>query len=143
MKTLVILLTMASLTILSCTQPSVSEILKSEAGKKEVISAVLSNEQVSAELLDSLMLTQHTQMMTKMDAMMKGDAMMQSDMMGKMMDMCKTDTTMYKKMVGQMMDMCNADQSRCEMMKMSMRSRPNVMKSMQDMGDMKGMKMEQ
>jgi hypothetical protein len=142
MKTLSILLATACLFILGCTQPSASEMLKNDTGKKAVISAVLSNEQVSAELLDSLMLTQHAQIMNKMDAMMTGNPMMKSDMMGQMMSMFKTDTTMYKTMLGGMMDMCNADQSRCEMMKMAMQSRPNVMKSMQNMEDMHGTKME-
>lgn len=138
-----LMLLLATLLYLTgCTQPKVSAMLKDDAQKKEIISAILSDEQVSAELIDSLMNKNHGQMMIKMNAMMSGDKMMQGNMMGKIMDMCKTDSAMCKKMMGMTMDMCDADQSKCNMMMGAMQSHPNVLKSVQSMCDMKGMKMK-
>ena len=119
-----ILLTAAVFYLSGCSQPNVSDMLLHEDQKKEIYSAILSNDQASSELMDSLMTKHHEQMMMKMHSMMMGDAMMQKDMMDKMMDMC------------------NADSSMCKMMMGSMQSRPNVMKSMQSMCDMNSMKGE-
>ena len=72
----------------------------------------------------------------------KNDQAMQMDMMNSMMSMCKSDTAMCKMMMDKTMEMCDMDQSKCNMMMGSMQSHPNVMKSIQGMCDMKGMKME-
>ena len=61
-------------------------------------------------------------------------------MMNSMMSMCKSDTAMCKMMMDKTMEMCDMDQSKCNMMMGSMQSHPNVMKSIQGMCDMKGMK---
>lgn len=129
--------------ITACTQPTAKNMLENDAQKRDIISAILVNEAVSSELMDSLMIRHHDQMMTKMNSMMTGDKMMQGEMMGTMMDMCKSDDAMCAMMMGKTMDMCDADSTKCKMMMSSMQSHPNVMKSMQGMCDMKGMDMKQ
>jgi len=128
--------------ITSCTQPTAKNMLENDAQKRDIISAILVNDAVSSELMDSLMIRHHDQMMTKMNSMMTGDKMMQGEMMGTMMDMCKSNDAMCAMMMGKTMDMCDADSTKCKMMMSSMQSHPNVMKSMQGMCDMKGMKMK-
>jgi len=71
--------------------------------------------------------------------MAKGD---KEKMMNNMMDMCKTDSSMCKMMMAKTMDMCESDSSMCKMMMGSMKSHPKVMKSMEGMDNMKGMKMK-
>lgn len=142
MKNITILLATAVILFSTgCAQSKASDMLKNDAQKKEIISAILSNDQASSELMDSLMIRHHEEMMMKMNTMMTGDTMMQQDMMTKMMDMCDTDSSMCKIVMGKMMDMCDTDQSKCNMMMGSMQSHAHVMKSMQGMCDMKGMKM--
>ena len=117
-----------------CTKPKAGPDLTNDTQKKEIISAVLNDSQVSSELLDSLMVTHHEQVMTKMHSMMKGDMAMQGNMMDQMMDMCKSDTSMCKTMMSKTMDMCDADPSKCKMMVGAMQSHPKGMTSMQGMG---------
>ncbi len=140
-----LLLAAGFLYITSCTQPKAADMLQNDAQKSEIIAAILVNDAVSSELMDSLMIKHHDQMMMKMNSMMSSDKMMQGDMLGKMMDMCKTDSSMCKMMMGKTMDMCDMDKSKCSMMMGSMQEHPKAMKTMQDMGmcDMKGMKMDQ
>ena len=128
--------------ITSCTQPKAADMLQNDAQKSEIIAAILVNDAVSSELMDSLMIKHHEQMMMKMNSMMSGDKMMQGDMMGKMMEMSKSDSSMCKMMMNETMAMCDADQSKCNMMMTAMKSHPNVMKSVKEMCDMEGMKMK-
>lgn len=137
-----LLLAAGFLYITSCTQPKAADMLQNDAQKSEIIAAILVNDAVSSELMDSLMIKHHEQMMMKMNSMMSGDKMMQGDMMGKMMEMCKSDSSMCKMMMDETMAMCDADQGKCNMMMTSMKSHPNVMKSMKGMCDMEGMKMK-
>ena len=123
MKTIMILLVTASRYITGCTQNNMSDMFTNDAHRGEMFSEILKNDQWSSELIDSLMMKHHGEMMTKMNDMMKGDQRMQMGMMDSMMSMC------------------NADSSMCKMMMSSMQSRPNVMKSMQSMSDMNEMKM--
>lgn len=131
--------------ITSCTQSNAGDMLQNDVRKREIIAAILVNDTVSSELMDSLMIKHHGEMMMKMNSMMAGDKMMQGDMMDKMMDMCKADSSMCKMMMGKTMDMCDMDKSKCSMMMGSMQDHPKAMKTMQDMGmcDMKGMKMDE
>lgn len=142
MKCSLFLLTGATLYITACTQPDTSTMLKDDVRKKEIISALVNDDEASSALIDSLLLKHHGEVMTKMNAMMSGDATMKGDMMGRMMDMCKTDSTMCKMMMDETMAMCDADAGKCKMIMSSMESHPNVMKSVQGMCDMKGMKMD-
>ena len=132
----------------SCTQPKASVMLQDDARKNDIIAAILVNDAVSSELLDSFMIRRHDQVMMKMNAMMGGDASMQGDagmkegMMDKMIGMCKEDSSMCKMMFNKTMAMCDADQASCKMMMSSMEAHPNVMKSVEGMCNMKGMKMD-
>ena len=134
----IVLLAIGLLYITACTQPTAPSMLQNDEQKKDIISAILVNEAVSSELMDSLMIHHHDQMMTKMNSMMTGDKMMQGEMMGTMMDMCKSDDAMCKNMMDKTMEMCDADSTKCKMMMGSMQSHPNVMKSIQGMCNMKG-----
>lgn len=109
--------------ITGCAQPKAPDMLKNDAQKKEIFSAILNNEQAVSEMMDSIIVQHRDHLMMKMHSMTKGNAMMEKEMMGKMMEMCNTDTSM------------------CKMMMSSMQTQPNVMKSMKGMCDMPGMKM--
>jgi hypothetical protein len=142
LKYSMILITGTILFLTSCTQSSTSTALKDASKRKEIISAVVNDDQASAELIDSLLIKHHGEVMTKMNAMMGGDKGMQGAMMGNMMSMCKSDSSMCKKMMSETMAMCDADAGKCKMMMSSMESHPNVMKSVEGMCEMKGMKMD-
>ncbi len=145
MKSLIIILAVASLFYFSgCTQPKASEMLNNDAQKQEIFSAILSNDDACSEMIDSLMIKHHEQMMTKMNGKMNGNQSMQMGMMDNMMGMCNSDSSMCKMMMGKTMDMCDMDKSKCKMMMGSMQEHPKTMESLKDMGmcDMKGMKMK-
>ena len=116
----------AILYITGCTQPKVSDMMKNDAQKKEIFSAILSDDSLSSQLMDSLMVKHPEQMMMKMHSMVMSNKSMQENMMGKMMDMCKTDSSMCRMMMSNMMDMCNTDSSMCKMMMKSMQSRQSM-----------------
>ena len=71
---------------------------------------------------------------------MMNDPGMMSMMMDNMINLCSTDSSACKMMMGKTMGMCDADQSKCNMMMGSMKSHPNVMKSMKGMCGMDNMK---
>ena len=148
MKNFKIILAVASLLYFSgCTQPKAEEMLNNHARKQEIFSAILSNDAACSELMDSMMMTHHEQMMTKMNDMMKGNQPMQMGLMDNMMGMCKDDSSMCKMMMGKTMDMCDSDNGKCKMMMGTMQEHPKAMESMKGMGmcdmkDMKGMKMK-
>lgn len=121
-KTTLLLSALAVFYITGCTQPKASDILKNDAQKKELFSAIVSSDQASSELIDSLVTRRHEQVMMKMHTMMKTDPMMGKMMMGKMMEMCNDDSLM------------------CKMMMNSMQSHSKVMKSMESMCNMNNMK---
>lgn len=142
MKTFSLLLVIAVIYLSGCTQPDSSTILKDDARRKAIISELVNDDQSSTELIDSLLLKHHDEVMTKMNAMMGGDKRMQGAMMGNMMSMCKSDSSMCKMMMNETMAMCDADQGKCNMMLGAMQSHPNVMKSMKGICNMEGMKMK-
>lgn len=121
-KSTILFSALAVFYIIGCTQPKASDILNNDAQKKELFSAIVSNDQASSELIDSLVTKRHEQVMMKMHSVMK------------------TDPTMGKMMMGKMMEMCNDDSSMCKMMMSSLQSHPKVMKSMEGMCDMNSMK---
>lgn len=125
----------------ACTQPDSTNVLQNETRKKEIISALVNDDQASSMLIDSLLVKRHGDVMTKMNAMMGGDKEMQGAMVDNMMSMCKSDDAMCKMMMDETMAMCDADTSKCKMMMASMESHPNVMKSMEGICQMKGMNM--
>lgn len=141
-KSLPYLIVIAMVYLSGCEQPDSSTMLKDDARRKEVISTLVNDDQASSELIDSLLIKHHGEVMTKMNVMMGEDKHMQGDMMGNMMSMCKTDSAMCKMMMNETMAMCDADQGKCNMMMSAMQSHPNVMKSMKGMCDMEGMKMK-
>ncbi|MBA3648721.1 MAG: hypothetical protein H0W62_09250 [Chitinophagales bacterium] len=135
MKHLLILLA-ATLIYTGCTQPKGSEMLKTDTQKREIFSSILNDDQLSSELMDSMLIKRHDLMMSKMNSMMTGDRNMQMGMMDNMMSMCSKDSAMCNMMMTKTMDMCDADQSKCNMMMNMAQARPNVQKSMQNMCDM-------
>lgn len=141
-KGLPYLLVLCILYLSSCAQPDASTMLKDDSRRKAIISELVNDDQASSELIDSLLLKHHGEVMTKMNAMMGGDKGMQGDMMKNMMSMSKSDSSMCKMMMDETMAMCDADQGKCNMMMTSMKSHPNVMKSVKGMCDMEGMKMK-
>ena len=94
MKSIIILFATASVYITGCTQHNMSDMFSNDSHRSEMFSEILQNDQWSSELIDSLMMKHHGQMMMKMKSAMMGDKSMQEDMMGKMMDNCDTDSSM-------------------------------------------------
>ena len=99
-----------------CNNPAPSTNLQKADTRGKTISALMNNDAYMKEVMDS--------MKTKHGGAMSMDMPMDENMMNKMMEKCKSDPAMGK------------------MMMTSMKSHPNVMKSMQGMCDMKGMKMD-
>ena len=102
MKAILILLATTSLYISGCNQHDMSDMFTNDAHRGEMFSEILKNDQWSSELMDSLMMKHHEQMMMKMKSEVMGDKSMQEDMMGKMMDNCDADSNMCRMMTGMM-----------------------------------------
>ena len=102
MKYVLLLITAATILFSACTQPKVSEMLKNEMQKKEIFSVILSDADLSSELMDSLMNTHHQMTMMKIDVMMKRDNISHQHLMETMMNMADNDSVLRAKMVGMM-----------------------------------------
>lgn len=134
MKNLAIgLLSVAAL--ISFTQCNTAPELGNAATRGKAISTLMNNEAYMKQVMDSMQVKHGA-------GMGKHDMAMNPEMMDKMMEMCKTDSAMCKSMMSKTMEMCDADQSKCKMMMDAMHPHPNVMKAMEGMCDMKGMKMD-
>ena len=131
----IFLLSLAALiSFTQCNESAANEVANAgERGK--IISALMNNEAYMKQVMDSMQVKHGA-------GMGKHDMAMNPETMSKCMDMCKTDSSMCKTMMSKCMDMCEADQSKCDMMMRSMHGHPNVMKSMEGMCNMKGMKMD-
>ncbi len=117
-----------------CNNPAAPTTTLQQADTRgKTISALMNNDTYMKEVMDS--------MQVKHGGAMSMNMHMNEDMMNKMMEKCKNDPAMGKMMMDKTMAMCNADSAMCKMMMGSMESQANVMKSMQGMCDMKGMKM--
>ncbi len=136
MKNLAIgLLAVAAVISFTQCNESASNELANAGERGQIISALMNNGAYMKQVMDSMEVKHGT-------GMGKHDMAMNPDMMGNMMEMCKTDSSMCKKMMSMCMDMCEADQSKCDMMMGAMHGHSKVMKSMEGMCDMKGMKMD-
>ncbi len=114
-----------------------------DAGTRgKLISELMNNDVYMKEVMDSMRTKHPDVILNTIFIIAKDDKQMQESMMDKMTEGCKMDSSMCKMMMGKTMDMCDMDKSKCDMMMGSMQSRPNVMKSMEGMCGMKGMKME-
>ena len=134
-KTTMFLFSVAALLCFTqCNNPTPTATLQQADTRGKTISALMNNDTYMKEVMDS--------MKTKHGGAMSMDMPMDENMMNKMMEKCKNDPAMCKMMMDKTMAMCNADSAMCKMMMTSMQPHPNVMKSMQGMCDMKGMKMD-
>ena len=136
--TMLLCAVVALMSFTQCMSPTPETSLDKADTRGKTISALMNNDVYMKEVMDSMAVKHGGHSMD----MAKGDMKMDENMMNKIMDMCKTDSAMCKKMMDKTMAMCDADSSMCKMMMTSMKSHPNMMKSMQGMGDMKGMKMD-
>lgn len=139
--TILLLFVAALISLTQCTNTAPDSSLSQADVRGKTISALMNNDAYMKEVMDSMQ-KKHGGDMASM-ALSNGDKQMQENTMNKMMDMCKADSTMCKKMMNTTMAMCDADSAMCKMMMTSMQEHPNMMKSMQGMGGMKGMMMEQ
>ena len=120
MKKTLILLAIASLSFTSCSSnDKAPEMLNNEIQKKEIFSAIISNDKLLSEFMDTMMTNHHDKMMSMMESKMKSDKTMQMDMMGGMMNMCEKDSLM------------------CNKMMTMMQSKPMMMNKMKKMNGMK------
>ena len=122
----------ALMSFTQCDNAAPTTTLQQADKRGKTISALMNNDTYMKEVMDS--------MKTKHGGAMSMDMPMNEDMMNKMMEKCKNDPAMGKMMMDKTMAMCDADSAMCKMMMTSMQPHPNVMKSMQGMCDMKGMK---
>lgn len=133
-------LAFASLFILiQCDSTSPEKLCNNTEMRGKIISALMSNNAYMNEVMDS-MRTKHSEaILSTVFLIAKSDKQMQENMADKMTNMCKEDASMCNMMMGKTMDMCEADKSSCNMMMGSMKTHPKVMKSAQEMCNMKGM----
>lgn len=130
----ILLLSVAALILLTqCNQPSPERMCKNPAMRGKTISTLMNDEAYLKQVMDSMAVKHGA-------GMGKHDMAMNPEMMDKMMAECMADSSMCKKMMSKTMDMCEADQSKCDMMMGCMHGHANVLKSMEGMCDMKGMK---
>ncbi len=142
-KIILPLFTFAMLFLLTqCNNPTPDTLCSNVETRGKIISALMNNDVYMNEVIDSMRTKHPDLILSTAFVVVKDNTQMQGNMMDKMTDMCKMDSSMCKMMMSKTMAMCDADQSKCTMMMGSMQSHPNVMKSMQGMCDMKGMKME-
>ena len=120
-----------------CCESAATESVENSQTRAKTISSLMKNDAYMNEVMDSMRMNHSDAMMNNM--MAKGG---KEKMMNNMMEMCKTDSSMCKMMMAKTMDMCESDSSMCKMMMGSMKSHPKVMKSMEGMNNMKGMKMK-
>jgi len=126
-----------------CINPALEKLISNAETRGKIISALMNDDAYMNEVMDSMMIKHPDVILSTVFVLAKNDMHTQENMMDKMTDMCKMDSSMCKMMMGKTMDMCEADQSKCKMMMGSMQSHPKVMKSMQGMCNMNGMKMDQ
>jgi|GEM_PF-2049626 len=108
--------------------------LKDDGQRKMLVANIAHNQPYMNEMMNEMMKNDSCKMM--MSYSMMNDPSMHTMMMDNMMAMRKKDPTMCKMMMDKKMDMCEADSSKCKMMMESMKTHPNMMKSMKGMGDM-------
>ena len=107
MKKLFLILASTSLSLISCSSDHrAPEMLNNEIQKKEIFTAIISDDKLLSEFMDTMM-NHHDKMMAMMGSKMKTDKKMQMDMMSGMMDMCEKDTGMCKQMMQMMKDKPN------------------------------------
>ena len=126
-------------TLTQCNESMSENHLEKADSRGKTISALMNNDAYMKEVMDSMQTKHGDAMVNSVFGMAKDDKQMQNTMMDKMAGMCKTDTSTFKTMMGKAMDMCDSDPSKRSIMMGTMQSRPNVMKSVEDM---KGMKMD-
>jgi hypothetical protein len=131
------------LSLTQCNNPGVENNLNNAETRGKYISTLMSNDAYMNEVMDSMRTKHPDVILSSLFVIMKNNKQMQSGMMNQMMDMSKADSSMCRMMMDKTMDMADADQSKCDMMMGSMKSHPNVMKSIQGMCGMNGMKMKQ
>jgi len=143
MKNLAILfLYIAALISFTQCSNSPNELCTNAASRGKVISSLMNNEAYMTEVMDS-MRTKHPEViLSTVFVLAKSNEQIHEKMMDGMADMCKSNPSTFNTMMGKAMDMCDADSSKRNMMMGAMHSRPNVMKSMEGMCDMKGMNMD-
>lgn len=140
-KATILLLSFAALiSFTQCNNSTPEQLCSNAASRGKIISSLMNNDGYMKEVMDSMRTKHGDAMLSTVLVNAKNDQAMQMDMMNSMMSMCKSDTAMCKMMMDKTMEMCDMDQSKCNMMMGSMQSHPNVMKSIQGMCDMKGMK---
>jgi len=118
-------------------KPSAESYLKDDSQRKAAIIALVQHQPYMKELMNEMMNNDSCKQM--MMGNMMNDPKMKEMQMNKMMSMCKEDTSMCKMMMGKTMEMCEDDSTKCKMMMGSIKSRPNIMKSIKKMCDMQKM----
>lgn len=121
-------------------QQTADQCLKDENQRKEIVAAIAHHQPYMMEMMHEMMTNDSSKQM--MGQTMMSDPGMMKMSMNSMMDLCSKDSSMCKMMMGKTMAMCDDNQSMCNMMMGSMKSHPNVMKSMKGMCDMDNMNMD-
>ncbi|MEP6795713.1 MAG: hypothetical protein ABJB16_15395 [Saprospiraceae bacterium] len=135
---LLIFLASAMSLLTACTsKQTADQYLNDDQQRKDILVAIVHHQPYMAEMMHEMMNSDSSKQMMG-ESMMSDPGMMKMSM-NSMMDMCSKDSSICKMMMGKTMAMCDANQSMCNMMMGSMKSHPNVMKSMKGMCDMENM----
>jgi len=102
MKNQIFLLLATILLFSACGEGNMNHMFTNDEHRRMMFSEIANNDQWSSEMMDTLMIKHHDQVMQKMHSMMMGNKSSQEDMMGKMMDNCDSDSNMCKMMTGMM-----------------------------------------
>jgi hypothetical protein len=125
----------------ACQQPqSTEQVLADEPQRKEVMQAIVNNQEMMTEMADMMMNNEQGKMM------MSGNKEMMSMMMGNqqmMQDMVKENPGIMQNMMQNMMQMCQNDSSQCNQMAEMMSGNHAMMQSMMGMMHQKGMMNEE
>ena len=145
MKTIwIFILSIAALiSFTQCSQITPEKLCADQSTRGKIISTLVNDELYMAEVMDSMRTIHPEVIVSAFLVLAQKDTTAQLQMMDKMMDITKSDTSMCREMFNKTMDMCNANPTMYKMMMASMESRPNAMKSIQEMCDRYNMIMEE
>jgi hypothetical protein len=103
MKKILLLLAVISSTWIVRAQSEVAGIMQDNSKKDEIISAIINDEKLSAQLLDTLMKKHYEKMLDQMAVMITDNKNKQIDVMDTMISLMETDTYARKKLTGMLL----------------------------------------
>src|SRR5687767_1565889 len=103
MKKILFLLTIIITNLSTQAQSEIAAVVEDDSKKDAIISAVINDEKLSAELLDTLMSIYYEQMMLQMTERLQANRTNQIDMMDTIITLMETDPQTRKKLTGMLL----------------------------------------